>query len=309
MKAMTQYRIFPEKVEPYPYNTTVGKSARSTAWENAKDEEVHFEKVFFLGLLLFVLFDWFILRSLLDSSYFQHLDDHIGENGALLVGAIVFLGIVVVPFVSARYILVLLKFREYYRVELYLRSNKYKLKMVQEETQRREAEAEHVAHELTSRAVDILESSMALESSCWTSFQEASQALQQAQYEYDDRAFAPFWDAIEEAIYHLASFNDAVLQLPQKHQEYYLILQGRKHTFPPFPITPESLPNPSPIINELYNLVRQGQKDFQFALIWEQIKTREVLIAGFTTLADAIKGIGATVNDSMNNMMRGLFSS
>ena len=97
--------------------------------------------------------------------------------------------------------------------------------------------------------------------------------------------------------------------MPQKHQEYYLILQGRKHTFPPFPITPESLPNPSPIINELYNLVRQGQKDFQFALIWEQIKTREVLIAGFTTLADAIKGIGATVNDSMNNMMRGLFSS
>jgi hypothetical protein len=300
---MNQYRIFPEKIpeeiEPQPLIATPkGEIVQDATWAETMNK-ISVIWVVLLGLPIFL-----VLTVLL----FMHPIDGI-------------LSCLAVPVVSFGIPCLILLPLEFWKLHRYYRSDKYKQAMVkaekqrqqeeiqrwQAEMQRREAEAESEAQALTSRAIDILESSMALETSCWASFQEASTAMQQAQYEFDDRAFSPFWDAIEGAIYHLSSFNDAILQLPYKHREYYSILQGRKHTFPPFPITPESLPNPTPIINELYNLVRQGQKDFQFALIWEQIKTREVLIAGFTTLADAIKGIGETISESISNMARGLF--
>lgn len=51
-----------------------------------------------------------------------------------------------------------------------------------------------------------------------------------------------------------------------------------------------------------------GQTNFQFANIWEHRRTREVLIAGFRTLGEAINNLGATIEYSVSDLQRSISS-
>jgi hypothetical protein len=57
-------------------------------------------------------------------------------------------------------------------------------------------------------------------------------------------------------------------------------------------------------VNELRRIVRMGQTNFQFANIWEHRRTREVLIAGFRTLGEAINNLGTTIEYSISYLQQ-----
>src|ERR1035438_2530325 len=83
---------------------------------------------------------------------------------------------------------------------------------------------------------------------------------------------------------------------------YYRDLRGREHDFPHFPISAGNVPDASPETNQLRRVVRMGQTNFQFANIWEHRRTRDVMIAGFRTLGDAINNLESTVENSIANL-------
>jgi hypothetical protein len=51
-----------------------------------------------------------------------------------------------------------------------------------------------------------------------------------------------------------------------------------------------------------------GQTTFQFANIWEHRRTREVMIAGFRTLGDAVNNLGPAVEGSLSGLQQSVSS-
>jgi hypothetical protein len=49
-------------------------------------------------------------------------------------------------------------------------------------------------------------------------------------------------------------------------------------------------------------IVRKAQSDFQFATIYEQRKTNQLLVAGFTNLAQALDGMGQRIASSIDDL-------
>jgi len=69
-----------------------------------------------------------------------------------------------------------------------------------------------------------------------------------------------------------------------------------------------NLPNPSPVVNELRCVVRMEQTNFQFANTWEHGRTREVMIAGFRTLGEAVNNLGSTIESSLVGLQQSISS-
>jgi hypothetical protein len=130
----------------------------------------------------------------------------------------------------------------------------------------------------------------------------AAQALKSATFELQEEAFAPFWDQIENAASSLGECHASCQWISVSVPRYDEILRGRDHNFPDCFEGIESLPDCRPLLEELYRLVRQAQRDFRFANIWEHRQTRKVLIAGFVTLGEAIKSLEATVVRSIADL-------
>jgi hypothetical protein len=129
---------------------------------------------------------------------------------------------------------------------------------------------------------------------------KASQALERARAEFSSNAFSPYWDCIEQATRHLANFNNDIQQIRNYAEQYYRILQDKKHNFPSFFPEREIFPDTVPVINELNTVVRPGLTNFQFATIWEHRKTQNILIQGFGTLGDAISNMAASISSSIS---------
>jgi len=128
---------------------------------------------------------------------------------------------------------------------------------------------------------------------------ETSRLLAQANQEYESNAFAPYWDMVEQSAILLGRYYNNLQALSKNARHYYSSLENEKHTFPPFPIKPDNLPDPMPLVEELRRIVRLGQTNFQFANIWEHRQTRKVMIAGFNNLNDAIYGLQQTLQNSV----------
>jgi hypothetical protein len=129
-----------------------------------------------------------------------------------------------------------------------------------------------------------------------------------AETEFENRAFGPFWDAIENTANWLGSLNDHVTRLGANAETYYSSLAVRHHNFPLFPIDLAHVPGSYEEVERLRLLVRKGQTDFQFANIWEHRQTREVLIAGFRTLGSALQNLATSFESSIAGL-RGSMAS
>lgn len=65
--------------------------------------------------------------------------------------------------------------------------------------------------------------------------EQTETSIDQAQIFFKERAYAPFWDSIENAVELLRRFDGQVSFINEKAKEYYSQLEGREHTFPAFP--------------------------------------------------------------------------
>jgi hypothetical protein len=156
--------------------------------------------------------------------------------------------------------------------------------------------------ELEQEAEALVESSNGIARRLPQTLQRASETARRAEKEYRENAFAPFGDAVEQVARDLDSFNQDAQRLSQNAQKYRVTIRNRQGKFPVFNLASDTLPNPAPVLAELQRIVRMGQTNFQFATIWEQRKTREVLIAGFRTLGEAIDNLGSTIERSMSDL-------
>lgn len=130
----------------------------------------------------------------------------------------------------------------------------------------------------------------------------AGESLKKAAFELQEEAFAPFWDAVESAASDLGDCHTSCAWLSANVKRYDEILVGREHSFPDCFTGIEGLPDCRPLLAELYRLIRQAQRDFRFSNIWEHRQTRKVLIAGFSTLGEAIRNLENTVARSMADL-------
>jgi hypothetical protein len=176
------------------------------------------------------------------------------------------------------------------------------------ETEKRKKAEIVKARDLTAHANNILKAVESTNAELPKHLLNANELLVAARSEYSEKAFDPFWTAVENAAIDLAQYRRDVNSLAQWSDDYCTILKGRNHTFPEFPIKPESLPNPLPVLEALRDVVRLGQTDFQFANIWEHRKTRQVLIEGFKTLGDAIENLGVRIVESIASLQASMRS-
>jgi uncharacterized protein YfcZ (UPF0381/DUF406 family) len=146
----------------------------------------------------------------------------------------------------------------------------------------------------------------------------AEKELDQAEVDFADGAFAPFWDSIENAAKYLAHFNEGIQRI-KSNATYYTELIGKYRDTPPqFPLARQSIEKlgvGKATAERMQAIVRKAQCNFQFAMIYEQRKTNKILIAGFTDLAQALEEmtwqITASINDltgSVNDSMRVIHS-
>lgn len=137
---------------------------------------------------------------------------------------------------------------------------------------------------------------------------EAEHHLTQAKHEFDEGAFAPFWDEIEHAVNKLASYHQNIKQLDyfrQKYQEQAALLRVDSIQVPPLDITHGRIVDARPTAKRLASIVRMAQKDFQFATIYEQRKTNKLLYEGFRSLGDAIYSMGNEITSSLQTLSSG----
>ncbi len=131
----------------------------------------------------------------------------------------------------------------------------------------------------------------------------AERQLDRAEQEFTNHAFAPFWDAIEEAAGALARFDERVRQITAKSSHYMQLIQKYSEgPAPEYSLPPDSIARlrvGTVLAERMRSVVRNAQRDFQFAMIYEQRKTNQILVAGFTSLAQALDRMTDQVTSSI----------
>jgi len=135
----------------------------------------------------------------------------------------------------------------------------------------------------------------------------AERFLESADKDFADGAFAPFWDHIERTANELAAYKNSVEQLGRcvhVYQREALLLENTPNAVPALQLGDHKLPDGRPVAERFSTLVRQAQTNFQFAMIYEQRKTNQLLYAGFGTLGAAIYSLGESVNLSLTQLSK-----
>jgi len=166
---------------------------------------------------------------------------------------------------------------------------------------REEAKAEHEKQqiELRKNAVWLVSTAGKLRRFSSGHARSADAALDRAEVEFTERAFAPFWDAVESAVNDLAQIDEAIRGICEKYTSYQADVGKLDSPPPAFDVETASLPSETGIAERMHRIVRQAQKDFQFSTIFEQRKTNQLLVCGFGTLASAIDEMGSRLEMSL----------
>jgi len=160
----------------------------------------------------------------------------------------------------------------------------------------------YAAQNLSNQLNNMLKVSTGLVQELPGLLKKASVSLERARAEFSSNAYSPYWDCIEQATRHLATFNNNIQQIRNYADQYYRLLEDKKHNFPSFFPEREIFPDLVPVINELNTVVRPGLTNFQFATIWEHRKTQNILIQGFGTLGDAISNMAVSISSSISHL-------
>lgn len=132
--------------------------------------------------------------------------------------------------------------------------------------------------------------------------------LAKCDYEFQSNAYAPFWDAIENAARFLDLCQSDYAAIQKERVQYYEALSPSRHNFPIIESQLEPLKDPEPALSDFHRLLRQGQTNLGFAQIWEHRATRQSIVEGFRTLAEGIRHLEATMVKSIEELRRSISS-
>ena len=134
---------------------------------------------------------------------------------------------------------------------------------------------------------------------------KAETLLDRSENDFAEGVFAPFWDSVENATMQLGHYDNNVNRIFEAAEQYTVLLTGYKGTPPFFPIdlgAVRAMAAASTTTERLKVIVRNGQSNFQFATIFEQRKTNQLLVAGFTNLAQALNGMSNRIENSIDRL-------
>lgn len=180
---------------------------------------------------------------------------------------------------------------------------------IEEWRQQKIAEHSSKALELTQRARQTMDMFFVTLRSLPSLLRDTDNLLSHAEEEFDGRAYAPFWDNIEQAALRLGVFNSSLARLEAVVESYKCILHGQVHNFPPLAVQSGDIPSPARQAESLRQLVRMGQTNFEFATIWEHRKTQAAIMEGFRTLGDAVNNLGLRIDDSLSRVTKTISES
>lgn len=159
---------------------------------------------------------------------------------------------------------------------------------------------EHEAARSGQSALRHLEAGQELTQVLNLHLKDADRALQAARDEFSSRAFAPFWDAVEAAAVAIGQYRDGLDDLAKRAEWYHKGLRDKEHTFPNWSSVVAPVDRPDRTLSAFRDIVRQGQTDFEFSNIFEHRRTRQVLIAGFEHLGNALSGLSQSVKSELD---------
>ena len=135
--------------------------------------------------------------------------------------------------------------------------------------------------------------------------ESAEKYLDQAEVKFSDSAFVPFWDSIEEAVKMLGYFNEGVQHIGKNSSHYTELIGKYEDTPPQFPLARQSVEKldvGTATAERMKAIVGTAQRNFQFAMIYEQHKTNQILVAGFTNLANALDQMTWKITNSIDDL-------
>ena len=89
----------------------------------------------------------------------------------------------------------------------------------------------------------------------------AEAAVDRAEFEFNERAYVPFWSAIEEAAAALADYNAAVLSIGANAAAYASLSRQLRPPVPQYELGTDVLPSAARPVHRMQFLVREAQKD------------------------------------------------
>lgn len=128
----------------------------------------------------------------------------------------------------------------------------------------------------------------------------AESAIDEAEREFTEGAFAPFWDAIERAVNSLARFDLGVQQLLGQFNNCKNEIRRLEAAPQTVQFDVKAIPDAADASTRLQKMVHRAQKDFQFATIYEQRKTNQLLVAGFSSLGQALSIMNDRITSSID---------
>jgi uncharacterized protein YfcZ (UPF0381/DUF406 family) len=176
-----------------------------------------------------------------------------------------------------------------------------------EEARRQRQIAEQLGYQ--NEMVALGEQSLVLFESMPNFIRSAEENLDQAEIEFADGAFAPFWDCIESVAKTLGRFDEGVHRIKNNSRRYAELIKKNGHTPSRFPLAPQSVTGLNVAVataERMKAIVRKAQCDFQFATIYEQRKTNQLLVAGFTNLAHALREMTWQITSSIDDLARSI---
>lgn len=126
--------------------------------------------------------------------------------------------------------------------------------------------------------------------------------LIKAEYEFLEKAFVSFWYEVKSATDSLEEYHKRVAQVARNAEDYAIRQSRLRVSIPEFLVTHGSFPDPKPVAIKLSTVARNGQTDFEFASIYEQMKTNQILHAGFWTLNTRIEQMEYKITSALENL-------
>jgi hypothetical protein len=134
---------------------------------------------------------------------------------------------------------------------------------------------------------------------------EAEHQLDRADVDFGEGAFAPFWDAVENAAVNLGRFCEGFQGINTNLMQYAQVAKQYAGTPPGFPLARQAVQKlgvSRSTADRMRVTVRTAQRNFQFATIYEQRKTNQILVAGFGSLAQALHETGNRIAASIGSL-------
>lgn len=131
---------------------------------------------------------------------------------------------------------------------------------------------------------------------------QASSALDRAEGEFNERVFVPFWEAMGIAVKYLATFDGNLKAIISQRDAYTRLLPRIDERPKPFAIDVSVIPDAAEIASRMARMARTAHKDRDFAQVFGAWKTNELLIAGFSSIQDAMSNLSSNLTRSIHDL-------